>query len=168
MVECNQLNIKLIDTQLKRLTTAAKNKTETNLRMSLKMIDGDNLPRELFLTTRQRTKLRNTFQNKTSTDVKLSKAQISKRIQSGWFFGSLLCKFAGPLMKVAIPLAKNNIAPLGITAAASTIDAEIQKKKTWFRNNNSNNFKRWNESHNKNCSSSWRFDYSVKRSYLNN
>ena len=83
MVECNQLNIKLIDTQLKRLTTAAKNKTETNLRMSLKMIDGDNLPRELFLTTRQRTKLRNTFQNKTSTDVKLSKAQISKRIQSG-------------------------------------------------------------------------------------
>ena len=129
MVECNQLNIKLIDTQLKRLTTAAKNKTETNLRMSLKMIDGDNLPRELFLTTRQRTKLRNTFQNKTSTDVKLSKAQISKRIQSGWFFGSLLCKFAGPLMKVAIPLAKNNIAPLGITAAASTIDAEIQKKK---------------------------------------
>ena len=46
-------------------------------------------------------------------------------------------------MKVAIPLAKNNISPLGITAAASTIDAEIQKKKkTWFRNNNSNNFKR--------------------------
>ena len=50
--------------------------------MSL-MIDGDNLPRELFLTTRQRTKLRNAFQNNTSTDVKLSKALISKRIQSG-------------------------------------------------------------------------------------
>ena len=92
------------------------------------MIDGDNLPRELFLTTIQRTKLRNAFQNNTSTDVKLSKAQISKRIQSGWFLGSLLCKLAGPLMKVAIPLAKNNIAPLEITAAASAIDAEIKKK----------------------------------------
>ena len=93
------------------------------------MIDGDNLPRELFLTTRQRTKLRNAFQNNTSTDVKLSKAQISKRIQSGWFLGSLLCKLAGPLMRVAIPLGKNNLAPLEITAAASVIDAEIQKKK---------------------------------------
>ena len=41
-----------------------------------------------------------------STNVKLSKAQISKMIQSGGFLGSLLSKIAGPLMKVAVPLAK--------------------------------------------------------------
>ena len=77
--------------------------------------------------------------------TKLSKAQISKIIQSGGFWGSLLSKLAGPLMKVAIPLAKNVLAPLGTTAAASAIDAEIQKKSTWFWNNNFNNFKRRNE-----------------------
>ena len=63
-----------------------------------------------------------------STDLKHSKAQISKIIQSGGFLGSLLSKLAGPLMKVAILLAKNVLAPLGITAAASAIDAGIQKK----------------------------------------
>ena len=60
-----------------------------------------------------------------SNDLKLSKAQISKIIQSGGFLGSLLSKLAGPLMKVAIPLVKNVLAPLGITAAASAIDAGI-------------------------------------------
>ena len=55
-------------------------------------------------------------------DIKRSKAQISKIIKSGGFLGSLLSKLAGPLMKVAVPLAKNILAPLGITAAASAID----------------------------------------------
>ena len=64
-----------------------------------------------------------------STDLKLSEAQISKIIQSGGFLGSLLSKLAGPLMKVAIPLPKNVLASLGITAAASAIDAGIQKIK---------------------------------------
>ena len=68
------------------------------------------------------------FNNNLSTDLKLSKTQISRIIQSGGFLGSLLSKLAGPLMKVAIPLAKNVLAPLGITAAASAIDAGIQKK----------------------------------------
>ena len=63
-----------------------------------------------------------------STDIKVSKAQISKIIQSGRFLGSLLSKLAGPLMNVAVPLAKNILAPLGITTAASTVDAGIQKK----------------------------------------
>ena len=49
-----------------------------------------------------------------STNLKLSKAQISKIIQSGGFLGSLLSKIAGPLMKVAVPLAKNILALLGI------------------------------------------------------
>ena len=64
------------------------------------------------------------FNNNMSNDLKLSKIQISKIIQSGGFLGSLLSK----LMKVAIPLAKNVLAPLGITAAASAIDAGIKKK----------------------------------------
>ena len=63
-----------------------------------------------------------------STDIKISKAQIIKIIQSVGFLGSLLKKLAGPLMKVAVPLAKEILAPLGITAAATAIDARIQKK----------------------------------------
>ena len=63
-----------------------------------------------------------------STDLKLSKAQISEIIQSGGFLGSLLSKLAGLLMKVAFHLAKHILAQLGITAAASAIDAGIQKK----------------------------------------
>ena len=79
------------------------------------------MPHELLLTARQKTKLRNAFNNNMSTDLKLSRAQISKIIQSG-----------GPLMKVAIPIAENVLAPLGITAAASAVDAGIQKKKKYM------------------------------------
>ena len=63
-----------------------------------------------------------------SADLKLSKTQISKIIQSGGFLGSLLKKLVDPSMKVALPLAKNVLASLGITATASAIDAGIQKK----------------------------------------
>ena len=63
-----------------------------------------------------------------TTDIKLSKAQIRKIIQSGGFLGKLLTKLAGPLMKVALPLAKNVLVPLGLTATMSTIDGSIQKK----------------------------------------
>ena len=77
------------------------------------------------MTTRQKSKLRNAFNNNMSTDLKLSKAQISKTIQSGGISGSLLSKLAGPLIKVAITLVKNVLAPLGIKAAASAIDAGI-------------------------------------------
>ena len=96
--------------------------------MNLKMFDGNDLPHELLLATRQKTKLRNAFNNNMSTDVKPSRVQISKITQSGGFLGSLLSKLAGPLLKVAVPLAKNILAPLGITTAASVIDAGIQKK----------------------------------------
>ena len=128
MVEFSKVNVKLTDRQLKQLKNAVKDKTGTTLVMSLKMLDVTDLIYELLLTTRQKTKLRNAFNNNISTDLKLSKAQISKIIKSGAFLGSLLSKLAGPLMKVAIPLAKNVLAPLGITAAASAIDAGIQKK----------------------------------------
>ena len=92
-----------------------------------------------------------------SADIKLSKTQIFKIIQSGGFLGSLLSKLAGPLMKVAVPLAKNVLAPLGITAAASALDAGIQKKNTWIWDNNFNNFQWRNEWYNENYTSAWRF-----------
>ena len=88
MVEYSKVNVKLSDTQLKKLKTAVKNKTWVTLRMSLKMLNRDDLPHELLLTTRQKTKLRNAFNNNMSTDLKLSKAQISKIIQSRGFLGS--------------------------------------------------------------------------------
>ena len=95
--------------------------------MNIKMFNGNNLSHELLLTTRQKTKLGNALENNISTDIKLPKAQISKIIQYGGSLGSLLSKMDGPLMKVAVPLAKNILAPLGITAAVSPIDAGIQK-----------------------------------------
>ena len=128
MVQYSNMNAELTDRQLKKLKTAVKNKTGTTLRMNLKMLDGNDVPYELLLTTRQKTKLRNALSNNISTDLKLSKAQILKIIQSGGFLGLLLSKLAGPLMKIAIPLAKNVLAPSGITAATSAIDAGIQKK----------------------------------------
>ena len=129
MVEYSKVNVKLSDTQLKKLKTAVKNKTGTALRISLKMFNGNDLPHELLLTTRQKTKLRNAFNNNMPTDLKFSKAQISNIIQSGGFLGSLLSKLSDPLMKVAIPSAKNVLTPLGVTTAASATDAGIQKKK---------------------------------------
>ena len=124
MVVYNKVNVKLSDTELKKLKTAVKNKTGTTLRISLKMFNGNNLSHELSLTTRQKIKLRNAFNNNMSADLKLSKAQISKIIQSG---GSLLGKLAGPLMKIAIPLAKNVLAPFRINLAPLAIDAGIKK-----------------------------------------
>ena len=82
----------------------------------------------MLLTTRQNAKLRNAINNNLATDIKLSKAQINKLIQSEGFLGKLLSKLAGPLMKVALPLAKNILAPLGLTGAMSAIDGNIQKK----------------------------------------
>ena len=66
------------------------------------MFNGSNLPHELLLTTRQKTNLKNVFENNMSTDVKLSKAQISNIIQSGGVLGSLFSKSAGSLMKAAV------------------------------------------------------------------
>ena len=118
--------------------------------MNLKMFDENDLPHELLLTTRQKAKPRNAFNNNMSTDLKFSKARISKISKSAGFLGSLLGKLAGPLMKVAVPLRKNILPPLGITAA---IDAGI-KKKTWLWDSFFNSFKQRNEWHNENCSSS--------------
>ena len=80
MVEYSNVNVKLSDTRLKKLKTAVKDKAGTTLRISLNVFNGNDLPHELLLlTTRQKTKLRNAFNNNNmSIDLKLSKAQISK------------------------------------------------------------------------------------------
>ena len=116
MVEYYQVNVKLSDSQLNNLKTAAKSQAEVTLKMNIKMENGNNLLHQLLLKTQQKTKLRKAFEKNRS---------------------------AGPLMKVAVPLAKIILAPLGITAVASAVNAGIKKsnKKTWFWYNNFNNFK---------------------------
>ena len=85
MVEYSKVNVKLSETQLKKLETAVKDKIGTTLRMSLKMFAKDELPHELLLTKRLKTKLRNAFNINISTDLKLSRAQISKIIwRTSW------------------------------------------------------------------------------------
>ena len=127
MVECNTVNSKLSNSQLNKLKRAVKNKQGTTFRMNARMFNGNNLPHELLLTTRQTTKLRNAIENNLQTDIKLSKAQISKILQSGGFLGKTL----GPLLKTGLPLLKSviyRLGLLGLTAASSAIDAGAQKK----------------------------------------
>ena len=123
MVEYSKINCKLRNVQLKKLKKAVKSNEGATLKLGIKNFKKDELPHELLLTTRQNTKLRNVINNNLATDVKLSKAQIKKLIQSGGFLGKLLSKLAGPLMKVALPLARNVL-----TAVMSAIDGSIQKK----------------------------------------
>ena len=126
MVEYNTVSAKLSNSQLNKLKSVVKNRQGTTLQMNTRMFSANNLPHELLLTTRQTTKLRNAIENNMSTDIKLSKAQISKIIQSGGFLGKCL----GPLLKTGLPLLKSVIKPLGLlglTAASSAIDAGVQK-----------------------------------------
>ena len=124
--------MKLSDSQLNKLKSAIKNETGVVLRISSSMVgnsnDNTNFPHKLLLTNRQVANIRKAFSNNLSTDVKFSKIQLLKMMQSGGFLGNLLSKLAGQLMKVAMPLAKNVLAPLGLTAAMSAIDGSIKKK----------------------------------------
>ena len=134
MTQYNSLNVKLSNSQFNKLQSAIKHETEVVLRLSSNMIGDDetNYPHKLLLTNRQVSNLRKAFANYLSTDIKLSKTQISKMIQSGGFLGRLL----GPLLKTGLQLMKNVIKPLaksvlislGLTAAASAADAGIHKK----------------------------------------
>ena len=132
MTQYNSLNVKLSNSQLNKLKSTIKNETEEVLRLLSNMIGDDetNFPHKLLLTNRQVANLRKASANYLSTDIKLSKAQLSKMIQSGGFLGKLL----GALLKTGLPLLKNVIKPLaksvlvslGLTAAAS--DAGIHKR----------------------------------------
>ena len=124
----SKVNVRLSDTQLKNLKTAVKNNTGTTLRINLKMFDGNDLPYELLLTTRQRTKLRNAFNNNVSADIKFSKTQIANIIQSGGLLGSLLSKLAGPSMKVAVPLAKKYFSTIRNNSSCFSIRCRNSKK----------------------------------------
>ena len=73
MVEYSKVNVKLADAHLEKLKDAVKDNTGTTLRINLKMFDGNDLPHELLLTRRQKTKLRNALNNNNSADIKLSK-----------------------------------------------------------------------------------------------
>ena len=121
MVEYNKVNCKLSNVGLNKLKKAVKSNEGASLRLGIKNFNKDELPHELLLTTRQNTKLRNAINNNLVTNMKLSKAQIKKLIQSGGFLGKLLSKLAGPLMKVAMPLAKNVSAPLSINESSNAI-----------------------------------------------
>ena len=134
MTQYNSLNVKLSNSQLNKLKSAIKNETEVVLRLSSNMI-GDsetNFPHKLLLTNRQVANLCKAFANHLSTDIKLSKTQLFKMIQSGGCLGRLLVpllKTRLPLIKIVIkPLAKSLLIHLGLTAAASAADAGIHKK----------------------------------------
>ena len=103
MTEYNSLNVKPSNSQLNKLKSAIKNESEVVLRLSSNMIcnsdDETNFPHKLLLTNRQVANLRKAFANNLAIDIKLSKTQLSKIIQSGGFLGRLL----GPLLKTGLP-----------------------------------------------------------------
>ena len=144
MTQYNSLNVKLSNSQLNKLKSSIKNETDVVLRISSNMVgnsnDNTNFPDELLLTNRQVANIRKAFAKNTSTDIKLSKTQLSKMIHTGGFLGKLLgplLKTGLPLMKSVIkPLAKSVLIPLGLTAAASAADAGIHKKILGSGNNN--------------------------------
>ena len=130
MTQYNSLNVKLSNSQFSKLKSVIKNKTEVVLILSSNMIGDDET--NLSLNNRQVANLRKAFVDKSTNDIKSSKTQICKMIQSGRFLGRLI----RPLLKTGLPLIKNVIKPLpkivlvllGLTAAASAADAGIHKK----------------------------------------
>ena len=84
------------------------------------------------MTEQQLNKLRKTIKNNMSTDIKLSKVQMNKIIKEGGNLGRLLMNFLPRLIKLAISVGKNILAPLGLSAAMSATDLAIQKKNVWI------------------------------------
>ena len=136
MTQCNSLNVKLLNSQLSNLKSALKNETELVLTLSSNMVGNFNdeiiFPHKLILTSIPVASLHKYFVNHLSTDIKLSKLQLSKMMQSGEFLGKIfvpLLKTRLPLMKNVIKaLPKNVLIPLGLTAAATAADAGTHKK----------------------------------------
>ena len=136
MAQCNRVNVKLSNLQLNKLKSAIKYENDVVIRLSPNMIgdsnDKTNFRHELVLIGRQVSSNRKAFSNNSSVDIKFSKTQLSKRIQSGGFLGKLL----GPILKTGLsviknvitPLAKSVLIPLELTVAASAADAGIHKK----------------------------------------
>ena len=141
MTQYNSLNVKLSNSQLNKLKSAIKNDPDLFLRLSPYMIrhsdDETNFSHKLLLASRQIENLCKAFAKNTSTDIKLSRTQLPKMIQSGGFLSRLL----GPLLRTGLPLMKSVITPLamsvlvplGLTAAGSAADAGIHKKNLRIR-----------------------------------
>ena len=106
MTRYNRVNVKLSRPQLNKLKAAIQNENDVVITLSPNMIgdsnDKTNFPHELLLTDRQVSSIRKAFSNNSSVDIKFSKTQLSKMIQSGGFLGKLL----GPLLKIGLPLKK--------------------------------------------------------------
>ena len=136
MTQYNSLNVKLSNLQLNKLNSAITNETDVVLTLSSDMIgnsgDATNFPHKLLLANGQVANLRKAFANKSSTNIRISKTQLSKMAQSEGFLGRLI----GPLLKTDLklmrnvikPLAKIVLIPLGLTALESASDAGIHKK----------------------------------------
>ena len=136
MTHHNRVNVELSNSHLNKLKFAIKNGNDLVIRICPNMIgdfnDQTNFPHELWLTDRQVSSIRKTFSNDSSVDIKFSKNELLKMIQSGGFLGKLL----GFLLKTGLPLIKNVITalaksvlfPLGLTAGAAAADAGIHKK----------------------------------------
>ena len=137
MTQYNSLNVKLSNSQLNKLKSAIKNETEIVLRLSPNMIHDNKLLlthklllNKLLLTNTQASNLRKAFANNPSADIKLSKTQLFKMIQSGGFLGRLL----GSLLKTGLPSIKNVIKPLakcvliplGLTVAGYRISSRCR------------------------------------------
>ena len=128
MVRYEEAIAKLKNTQLNKLKSVGKNKEETILRLNKKNFEDKELPHELFLTTRPITNTRTAFANNISTDIKLSKAQVSEMIQSGWSFGYWLANLGKKVLaNVPIPLARHNLPGLVSYLASSAIN-EFERK----------------------------------------
>ena len=128
MVEYERVNLTLSNPQIKKLKQAVKSNNGTTLRIGNKSFNKADLLHELFLTQTQINKLREKVENNMSTDIKLNKAQINTLIKEGGALGSILARFLPKLIKQALSLGKNILAPLGLSAAMSVTDAAIQKK----------------------------------------
>ena len=125
MTQYNSLNVKLPNSHLNKLKSSIKNETDAVLRLSSNMIgnsdDETNFPHKLLLTNIQIANLCKAFANHTSTDIKLSEAQLTKMKKGGFL------RFLAPLLKSGLPLLKSVIKPLdmiGLTAAASATNKQ--------------------------------------------
>ena len=131
-MDYQEVKVKLTNVQLNNLKSAAKNKTGKTLRITKKNVQYEELPHELFLTTTQKTKIRNAFSNNMSTNINLSTAQLSKNIQSGGSLSKSLGNMMGDLgkkalLELAVPLPED-VLPRLATKAISFVLAKFERK----------------------------------------
>ena len=132
MTQYNTLNVKWSISQLNKLKSGIKNGTDATLKLSSNVVGNSNdentFPHKLLLTNNHVSKLRNTFANSSSANIKLSKIRLHKIVQSGGFLGPSLKTGLSLMKNVLKTFAKNFLIPLGLTVTASITNTVIQKK----------------------------------------